>query len=191
MAANDMIYQRLTDFGKVKIRGPLYNPEFSIADDINDFDFVDVEVNDANVEVEDDELDVGDDCFDKDERVPGLEGGYDFDLLESNSGSKRSASEISAVDDDNPDRKYSRQRNLHPYEIIVILDDYHSMFAQTQIGKKKFYEWAAKNHGRSKLQPKSLRDWLNDEDNIRALAILDHSDRRSMSVPRQQYGHCY
>ena len=105
--AKDRIHQRLTEFGKVKFRGPLYNPEFLIADDIDNFDFVDVE-DEADVEVEDDELEEGDDGFDEGERILDLEGGYDLDLPESNSGSKRSASEISAVDNDTPATKYSR-----------------------------------------------------------------------------------
>jgi len=169
ITVNDRIHQQATNFGRVKIRGPLYNPDVSLTRDvIDDFDLgeVDDEATETTADITlDDADDAGADLNDvavdsadaaNTDNVPPLEGGYDLTSPVS-SGSKRGASDISG---DGDVGKYARQRNLHPDEIVAILDDWYSM--KSTHGKKKFCKWAAV----TKLDFKSFRRSLNVEDNI-------------------------
>jgi len=77
----------------------------------------------------------------------------------------------------------NRQRNVHPNEVVSILNDYHSM--KSEYSNKAFIKWAQVKHKRPKLQTKSLRTWLKNEENIRASAKQD-KDRRYLSVSREK-----
>lgn len=196
-ANNDPLLRQHND-GKVKVRLDLMSPEqiaqyneSKLRDEVVDDDDDDVEV------VENGDVDgSSEDDVNNDDLLAYFESGGGGTVpavpeLNRDTGEDVEDDDMEVDDDggnvnDDEGNCVVRQRNWKPKEIMEVLNDYDNMNGKAN--KKAFVRYVRKEYKRPKFQPKRLREWLKNRDEIEASAQLDNADRRRISVPKQTTG---